>query len=158
MTSPVSDRPAAEDDRFHQIPQLLFGVTEQVRSAFESACAEFELTPPQARAVLALEHPRPMRWLAEILNCDASNVTGIADRLEARGLVLRHPADNDRRVKLLELTRRGKTVRRRIRSLIESRSPVMASLTDEERESLRALLAKMVGSPNEDAAFPRRAD
>ena len=38
--------------------------------------------------------------------CDNSNVTGIADRLEAAGLVERRPAEHDRRVKTLVLTRR----------------------------------------------------
>lgn len=39
-----------------------------------------------------LGRPLPMRALAELLGCDASNVTGIVDRLEARGLVRREAA------------------------------------------------------------------
>jgi len=35
------------------------------------------------------------------LNCDPSNVTFIADRLEDRGLVKRVSTDRDRRVKVL---------------------------------------------------------
>ena len=33
----------------------------------------------------------PMSELAEAMRCDNSNVTGIADRLEDRGLVERRP-------------------------------------------------------------------
>ena len=53
--------------------------------------AELGLTLRQAHALRLLdpEEPMPMSALAERLFCDASNVTGIADRLEARGLVER---------------------------------------------------------------------
>ena len=44
-----------------------------------------------------------MSSLAELLVCDASNITGIADRLEARGLVERRSVGADRRVKTLAL-------------------------------------------------------
>ena len=43
--------------------------------------------------------PLPMHKLATLLACDNSNVTGLVDRLEARGLVAREPYDRDRRVK-----------------------------------------------------------
>ena len=52
-----------------------------------------------------------MSSLAGMLFCDASNVTGIVDRLEARGLIERRPAAQDRRVKLLALTPAGEQVR-----------------------------------------------
>ena len=45
-----------------------------------------------------------MSELANALFCDNSNVTGIVDRLEERGLVRREAAEGDRRVKLLVLT------------------------------------------------------
>ena len=51
-----------------------------------------------------------MGELAEHLYCDASNVTGIVDRLEGRGLVERKPDPNDRRVKRLVLTPQGQTL------------------------------------------------
>ena len=41
----------------------------------------------------------PMHEIASLLACDSSNVTGIVDRLEARGLVTRRTAERDRRVK-----------------------------------------------------------
>jgi hypothetical protein len=73
----------AEQSGLDQIAGLLFGVAERTRRAFEAAAASFDLTPARARALLTLEQPAPMRSLADLLHCDASNVTGIADRLEA---------------------------------------------------------------------------
>src|SRR3954464_8804500 len=61
------------------------------RRRFLAVASEFELSPPQGRAlgVLDPERPVPMSELAEALHCDNSNVTGIVDRLEDRGLVER---------------------------------------------------------------------
>ena len=56
--------------------------------------------------LLSLE-PLPMRKLARKLKCEPSNVTGIVDRLEARGLVERRPDPADRRVKLAAATEEG---------------------------------------------------
>ena len=54
-----------------------------------------------------------MGEIAEELRCDPSNVTGIADALEARGLARRRPSEADRRVKALELTAKGERLRQR---------------------------------------------
>ncbi len=126
---------------------LLIHVTERTRRAFEDVAARFELTSAQARALLALGSAAPMRALAEHLRCDASNVTGIADRLEARGLVTRAAHEGDRRVKLLALTDEGARLRSSLESAVLDASPVMVGLDAEERQALRALLAKAGGAP-----------
>src|SRR6266511_814909 len=84
------------------------------RGRFLAILGEFELWPPQWFALQALDEPLPMGKLAGMLHCDSSNVTGITDRLEQRGLVRRRAADYDRRVKLLELTAEGRRLRNRI--------------------------------------------
>lgn len=121
---------------------LLMHLTERTRQNFEDVAARFALTMAQARALLALADAAPMRSLAEHLRCDASNVTGIADRLEARGLVTRAARDGDRRVKLLALTDEGRTLRASLEAAMLKASPVMVSLDGDERQTLRALLAK----------------
>src|SRR3954454_1548114 len=79
------------------------------RRRFLAVGSEFELSPPQVRAlgVLDPERPVPMSELADALHCDNSNVTGIVDRLEDRGLVERRSATHDRRGKMLAVTARG---------------------------------------------------
>jgi len=140
---PVGETPPG-GQRIEEIAQLLFGVTEQMRQNFEEMCERFDLTPPQARALLIMDEKAPMKALADVLRCDASNVTGITDRLEARGLVRRESTKGDRRVRLLALTPRGKRLRRQLQESIESKSPVTAGLSPIERETLRDLLAKLV--------------
>jgi DNA-binding MarR family transcriptional regulator len=123
---------------------FLMTVAEWMRRSFEEVAASFELTPVQARALLGLESPVPMRSLAEHLHCDASNVTGIADRLEAGGLVTRQASEGDRRVKLLALTPEGAKTRARLDAAIVDASPIKAGLSIDEREALRDLLSKIV--------------
>jgi DNA-binding MarR family transcriptional regulator len=69
------------------------------------------VTPPMAGTLQFLEEPMSMKSLADHIGCDASNITGIADRLEAKGLVTRNVDPNDRRVKLLKLTTEGERLR-----------------------------------------------
>jgi DNA-binding MarR family transcriptional regulator len=131
----------------HEIAGLLFAVTEQTRYVLESAARRLDLTPPQARALLELERPASMRAVAGRLHCDASNLTGIADRLEARGLLARTVDASDRRIKTLVLSESGRRARAELESAVRS-GPIMAGLSDAERETLRELLGKLAaGGP-----------
>src|SRR6476620_12771854 len=73
----------------------------------------FGLSPVQCHLLHLLEPDEalPMRRLAEVLQCDASNVTGLIDRLEERGIVERRPSSADRRVKVVQLTPTGSRLR-----------------------------------------------
>ena len=88
----------------------------------------------QSMALMQLQpgEPMPMSALADALQCDNSNVTGIVDRLEAAGLVERRAAEHDRRVK----TRRHHRARRAVRDEVERRMsvppPPLAGLSDED--------------------------
>ena len=128
---------------------LLMRVTEWMRRSFEEVAASFDLTPVQARALLGLESAVPMRSLADHLHCDASNVTGIADRLEAGGLVTRQASQGDRRVKLLALTPKGASTRTRLEAAMLEASPIKAGLSADERRTLQELLGKIVTKTGE---------
>src|SRR5579872_208303 len=67
---------------------LVFQLALGDRSRLVEALDGLGLTFSQAHLLrmLAPEAPMPMHELAARLVCDASNVTGLADRLEARGL------------------------------------------------------------------------
>src|SRR5688572_12648282 len=83
------------------------------RANLPPLAAELQLSPAQCHLLHLIEPDRPvaMGRLAETLACDASNVTGLVDRLEARGLLRRRPSDADRRVKVLVLTPTGSRLR-----------------------------------------------
>ena len=112
---------------------------------------EFDLAPQQGMALRILHEPRPMGDLAKFLSCDNSNVTGIVDRLEERGLVERRPADYDRRVKLIVLTEEGQRVRHEIERRITEPPKVIADLPRADQEKLRDILRRAVAAGDGEA-------
>jgi MarR family transcriptional regulator, organic hydroperoxide resistance regulator len=111
---------------------------------FHAVASEFELSPPQVRALGVLEpdRPVPMSELAEALHCDNSNVTGIVDRLEDRGLVERRSASHDRRVKMLAVTARGADVRARLAERLQEAPEALARLSPEDQRALRDIMRR----------------
>src|SRR5215470_2747531 len=87
--------------------QLLLKLFFSQRADLPTIAAEFQLSPAQCHVLHLMQPDQAMAMgrLAEALACDASNVTGLVDRLESRGLIRRRPSGDDRRIKVLELTR-----------------------------------------------------
>ena len=114
-------------------------------------CAEFDLTPMQGHALRSLDPDRPvaMSVLADALICDASNVTGIVDKLESRGLIVRQSAENDRRIKMLAVTAKGRELRERLSArLLEPPASIAAMPSDVCRQLadvLRAVVNERAG-------------
>src|SRR5215211_2087065 len=110
-----------------------------------SMAQEFELAPQQMIALRMLgAGPRKMSELAQSLFCDNSNVTGIVDRLEERGLLRREAAEGDRRVKLLVLTKEGERMRGEITKRMAEPPPPIASLSEADQQALRDILKRAV--------------
>jgi MarR family transcriptional regulator, organic hydroperoxide resistance regulator len=111
---------------------------------FHAVASEFELSPPQVRALAVLDpdRPVPMSELAEALHCDNSNVTGIVDRLEDRGLVERRSATHDRRVKMLAVTARGADVREQLAERLQEAPEPLARLSPEDQRALRDIMRR----------------
>ncbi|MEU9186321.1 MarR family transcriptional regulator [Streptomyces sp. NPDC048484] len=128
-----------------EVVDLIGTVVARYHEEYEEAAAEHALTGAQARllSLLSLE-PLPMRRLAQRLKCEPSNVTGIVDRLEARGLAERRPDPGDRRVKLAATTEEGRRVARSLRESLRFAREPLAGLSRDERMSLRGLLLRML--------------
>ena len=126
--------------------QLLVQLFFAQRANLPPVAAELELSPAQCHVLHLIEpgRPVPMGQLAETLACDASNVTGLVDRLESRGLVRRRPSADDRRVKVLDLTPKGS----RLRALLLDRMTVppatLQKLSPAEQRTLVRILARLL--------------
>src|SRR5262245_38802718 len=92
--------------------KLMVGLVYPPR--FLAIARKLGLTPPGLGALRLLDEPRTMGEIASFLHCDPSNVTGIVDNLEEKGLAERRPSAADRRVKLIELTAAGRRTRTRL--------------------------------------------
>ncbi|NGO44146.1 MarR family winged helix-turn-helix transcriptional regulator [Streptomyces ureilyticus] len=144
MAAPQKTRP---DALTLEVVDLIGTVVARYHEEYDDAAAEHALTGAQARllSLLCLE-PLPMRRLAQKLKCEPSNVTGIVDRLESRGLVERRPDPGDRRVKLAAVTDEGRRVARGLRESLHFAREPLAELPRDERLALRDLLLRMLGT------------
>jgi MarR family transcriptional regulator, organic hydroperoxide resistance regulator len=126
--------------------QLLVKVFFAQRAHLPAADAEIDLSPVQCHVLHLLEPGRalPMGRLAETLSCDASNVTGLIDRMESRGLVRREPLPADRRVKVLRLTPAGSRLRSQLLNRVSGRSNPLWKLSQEQRRTLAEILETLV--------------
>ena len=117
------------------------------RTSVPALAAEFDLSPAQCQVLrlLAPDRSLAMGELARGLACDASNVTGLVDRLESRGLVERRVAPHDRRVKVIALTRHGGSVRTRIVARLGAPPEPITRLSEAELGMLSAILRKALG-------------
>jgi DNA-binding MarR family transcriptional regulator len=114
------------------------------------------LTPGHLKALSVLDptEPRPMGALAEVLRCDASQVTWLVDRLEERGFVERRALPSDRRVKTIALTPEGIEFREQM--LVEVFSPPeeLLALDANDLEAIRDQLEKL--PPPAETFWPAR--
>lgn len=141
---PSSVAPAGVDGALAEQLERLARLVFRHRRA---VVARHDLTPPLARALQRLDadRPRAMADLAGVLECDASNVTGIVDRLEAKGLVERRTADHDRRAKTVAVTPVGQRLSRRLAAELAALPVELDSMDGTDRAALARLLAGIVG-------------
>ena len=100
---------------------------------------EYDLTGPQSSVLRSLFHYGPLSSasLSRKLYVTPSNVTGIIDRLERKGLVERVKKEGDRRVALITLTEKGTELSQAVPDPIEKR--LIYGLADLEPGHVRIL-------------------
>lgn len=142
--SPVTVATRPQADVAREAWELLFRVAKAKHGVLSARLAELDLTPVQGHALRRLdpEQPLAMNALADALYCHASNVTGIIDRLESRGLVERRSGAEDRRVKTVVLTPEGTEVRGRVIELLSEPPAAISSLSDADQRALRDVLRR----------------
>jgi len=140
---PAMTRPEGDACRAWQLLMKFFFAQ---RGHLPSSGAEFDLSPIQCHVLHLIEpgRPLPMSRLADTLSCDASNVTGLVDRLESRGLVRRQPSPQDRRVKVLHLTPTGARLRAQLLRKMTRRSLPLSRLSLDQQRTLVNILEALV--------------
>ncbi|MEE1939733.1 MarR family transcriptional regulator [Streptomyces sp. TRM 70361] len=150
--SPAAGRPEPADPVALEVVELIGEAVARYHREYDEAAARHSLTGAQARLLTLLaRRPLPMRELARRLRCEPSNVTGIVDRLQDRGLVERRPDPDDRRVKLAAATAEGRRTAGRLRAALDFARAPLAELDPGERTLLRDLLRRVLdtGQPGD---------
>lgn len=107
----------------------------------------FDITLPQFEVLCQLDRldvPIVMSRLSDRLKVTSSNLTGVVDRLERKGLVKRFRSRTDRRVQHIEMTTEGRTAHAEIaadNALWVTRA--FTELTGKEVTQLQKLLLKV---------------
>jgi DNA-binding MarR family transcriptional regulator len=127
---------------------LAIRLVDYMKKDIREIADEQGLSIAQLDVLRRLRHhgPSPMRRLAELMNCEASNLTGLVDRLEMRGLVERRPDPGDRRIRLLALTAEGDTLSHQTWVAVAQRCP-FSRLAPERRLLLDELLREALRPP-----------
>jgi DNA-binding MarR family transcriptional regulator len=128
--------------------QTLFDLLVRSAPARTASLARRGLTPNDSRGLFSLDPRtgRSMRSLADEWQCDPSNATFIVDRLETLDLASRQPLLNDKRVKLVVLTRKGVKTRAELLREFHQPPPEFDRLTRADVETLERILARLTGA------------
>ena len=137
--------PSGQDPITLEVVDLMARMVALFHKEYEEAAAARSLTGAQAKVLGLLRlGPLPMRQIAQTLSCEPSNITGIVDRLELRGLVERQADPADRRIKLVATTEAGRAASSELRESLRFAREPLASLAQGERTQLRDLLRRIV--------------
>ena len=121
--------------------------------------AGFDLTPVQYAALVAIrENPGiDATRLSALIAFDRSTLGNVLERLEARGLIARYSAPEDKRIKLLKLSPQGRTLVKRAESAVErTQDRILAPLQPQDRKTLLKLLGQLVELNNDASRVPQR--
>ena len=129
---------------YQQACDDLISLVNRAKAASIAVADEFGMTQMQLFVLYAinLRGEVAMGQLASSLHCDASNVTGLIDRLVAQQLVTRQESPQDRRTKTLSLTPKGK---RMIDTVLAALPGKLGcdKLSKDEREALHVIIQKI---------------
>lgn len=142
----VAERPADHEAELRLWLRLLTCTTlieGEIRSRLRDT---FDVTLPRFDLMAQLDKAPGGMTLGELsqrMMVSAGNVTGLAERLEALGMLERRAAPNDRRAQIVSLTAEGRrTFRAMARTHENWIAEIFADLTADEIETLMTLLAK----------------
>jgi DNA-binding MarR family transcriptional regulator len=121
-------------------------LTFLIHGTLERRAAEHELSMVQTRLLGVLRDRTPaMNELAKVLGLDKSSITGLVDRAERRGLVVRVPSSADRRAVRVSLTAGGRALVADVSKRFESDvAGILASLPASARRELSRLVSRLV--------------
>ena len=149
-------------DAVYTAPGYLFRRMQQIAvSIFVEECRAFDLTPVQYAALIAI-HTHPgidATRLSAVIAFDRSTLGNVIERLEAKELIGRKPSPEDKRVKLLTLTKSGAALLRAIMPSVDrAQARMLRPLKAADRKTLMALLTQLVDLNNEASRVPLRAE
>jgi DNA-binding MarR family transcriptional regulator len=128
-------------------------------AVFLQETAEQGVTPVQYAALQTVSNQPGIdqRTLAGAIGFDTSTIASVIDRLEARGLLLRTVAPDDKRLRLLTLTRDGEALlAAAVPGMRRAQERMLAPLPKAERAEFMRMLRTLVEANNELSRAPSK--
>ena len=128
----------------------LLQVSMRAKHSLIRLAEKHDLSIMQLYTLCSMEagQPMPMNSISCFLSCDASNVTGIVDRLLARALIVRQESAVDRRVKMITLTKSGNDLKQKILAELQvHQSSTLDGLTTKQKSELLVLVQAALRQP-----------
>jgi MarR family transcriptional regulator, lower aerobic nicotinate degradation pathway regulator len=141
------------DEMYGTAGHLLRRATQVATALFMNEAREFDLTTVQFAALTAVDQSPgiDVTRLSGLIAFDRSTLGGVVDRLETKGLLLRAPDPQDKRIKLLYLTPQGRSVLAQTQSIALSvHEQVLRPLSPRDRKELLRILTVLVEASNEN--------
>ncbi len=139
----MNDPAAAQASRLFSLMRMIYAA--QIHA--DSTLSDLGLSVAKLVALSVLRdagESLPLGQLAERLGCARSNITQLADRLEADGFINRAADPNDRRSRLAVLTTAGRRACNEGLPLLErTEREIFGALGEGEARQLEALLDKV---------------
>jgi DNA-binding MarR family transcriptional regulator len=152
--------PPISMDAVYTKPGYLFRRMQQIAVAiFVEECRA--LTPVQYAALVAIRtHPGiDATRLSAVIAFDRSTLGNVIERLETKAWVERKPSRDDKRIKLLYLTKAGTTLLRDIMPSVDhAQARMLQPLKPADRKTLLKLMTQLVDLNNEASRVPLRAE
>lgn len=114
-----------------------------MRRSLEDKLKGHDLTAPQFGflAILFEEDGQPLSNIGKCVYCDKPTITGIANRLEKKGLIKKIRDNKDRRIVKAVLTKNGKGLKDALyKMVLEVNTEAAKGFADEEVKLLKAQL------------------
>ncbi len=128
---------------------LLKKINLKYENRINEVVRKHDLTRAQCDIIVFLvkskDHEVTQREIERFFNISNPTVTGVLNRLETKGFIVRKASVKDARYKIIESTDKAKGVDEKIRSELDRNdTEIFSVLNDQEKVELRKLLKKVI--------------
>ena len=152
--APLAGLPSSCDPVEGDLALLVHRAAHSLRTVLDRVCQEQGLTDGRdwlLLTVLSDGVPRTQLDVARIVGIDKTTLTGVLDRLERLGMVVRRADPADRRARIPEATDAGRATWAAVsRARDEVERSLLGDVPPEQQRQLRSALVRLAGAEGVD--------
>ena len=132
---------------------LINKASKQLKNKLDKALKEVDITAAKFSIIIQIhssEHPITAAEIADRLGSDRPTISGIINRLEKKGIVLKVENPEDRRSSYLQIHKQANKLVDKIKTISdELTSDIFSIYTKEEAEQLAGMIRKLIEGTEE---------